>query len=154
MLSHQLAAELSRLYSLEVDAAHAYGNAISLVAAGPVHAELRLFALEHQRHALVLLDALVRLGHAAPEVRPDVKGVVIGALTQPARPLRLEDVLEGIRGNEQLTNSVYAKTLVKPLPRGIVALLHPLAGEERTHLQWAERMIARRVWASHSASHP
>lgn len=154
MLSHQLATELSRLYSLEVEASEAYSRAISLVAAGPVHAELRLFSLEHQRHTLVLLDAMVRLGYAAPDVQPDVKGVVIGALTVPARPLTLEDILEGMRGNEQLTNSVYTKALARPLPRGVLELLRPLAADERTHLEWLERMVSRRVWESGAAGHP
>ncbi len=154
MPSHLLAAELSRLYSLEVEASEAYGRAISLVASGPVNAELRLFSLEHQRHTLVLLDAMVRLGLVAPDVQPDVKGVVIGALTVPARPLTLEDVLEGMRGNEQLTNSVYAKALARPLPRGVLELLRPLAADERLHLDWFERAVARRLWESASTGHP
>jgi hypothetical protein len=154
MLSHQLADELSRLYSLEIDASEAYAKAVALVGGGPVRAELRLFSLEHQRHALVLLDAIVRLGYAAPEAEPDVKGVVIGALTAPARPLTLEDVLEGMRGNEQLANSVYAKALAKPLPRGVLEILRPMAAEERNHLDWLERMVSRRIWESASAGHP
>lgn len=154
MYSFEVAAELAHLYALEIDAAQAYGNAITLVGAGRVHAELRLFSLEHQRHALVLLDAIVRLGHNVPEVEPDVKGVVIGALTAPRRPLDLEDVLGGMRGNEQLTNSVYTKALLKPLPRGIRDILQPLVDEERWHLDWMERMVSRRIWESAAGGHP
>jgi rubrerythrin len=148
------AAELARLYALEIDAAHAYGNAVALVGQGLVHGELRLFGLEHQRHVLVLQGALLRLGAEIPEASPDVKGVVIGALSPPGRPLTLEDVLEGMRGNEQLTGSVYAKTLAKPLPRGLRELLQPLSEEERHHLDWLERMVSRRVWETSYASHP
>jgi hypothetical protein len=154
MYSFEVAAELAHLYALEIDAAQAYANAITLAGAGHVRDELRLFSLEHQRHALVLLDAIIRLGHNVPEVEPDVKGVVIGALTVPQRPLTLEDVLEGMRGNEQLANSVYAKALAKPIPRGVVEILRPMAAEERNHLDWLERMVSRRIWESAFAGHP
>jgi rubrerythrin len=154
MPSYDAATELVRLYSLEVDAAHAYRNAVALVSGGPVHEELRLFALEHQRHVLVLLETLVRLGRNAPEAKPDVKGVLIGALTPPRRPLTLEDVLVGMRANEQLTNTVYAKTLARALPRGLREILDPLVEDERHHLEWMERMVSRRIWEAASASHP
>jgi len=154
MRSIDAAAELARLYSLEIDAAHAYGNAVALVGHGPVHGELRLFGLEHQRHVLILQEALLRLGVEVPEADPDVKGVVIGALSPPRRPLTLEDVLEGMRGNEQLTGSGYAKTLGKPLPRGVRELLKPFSEEERQHLEWLERMVSRRLWETARASHP
>lgn len=154
MRSIDAAAELGRLYALEIDAAHAYGNAVVLVGHGPIHGELRLFGLEHQRHVLVLQEALLRLGAEIPEAAPDVKGVVIGALTAPVRLLTLEDVLEGMRGNEQLTGSVYAKTLARPLPKGLRELLQPLSEEERHHLEWLDRMVSRRVWETSHASHP
>jgi rubrerythrin len=154
MPSIDAAAVLGRLYALEVDAAHAYGCAVSLAPDGAIREELRLFGLEHQRHVLVLLDVLLRLGRDAPDAEPDVKGVVIGALTPPRRPLTLEDVLEGMRGNEHLTGSVYAKALARPLPRGLKELLQPLADDERRHLEWMERMVARRAWETSWASHP
>jgi hypothetical protein len=154
MPSFDASAELGRLYSLEVDAAHAYRNAVALAGPGPVREELRLFALEHQRHVLVLLETLARLGGGAPDAQPDVKGVLIGALTPPRRPLTLEDVLVGMRANEQLTNTVYTKTLARPVPRGLRELIEPLARDERHHLEWMERMVSRRVWESDAASHP
>lgn len=150
----QIVAELSRLYTLEVDAAHAYSVALALVGAGPLHGELRLFGLEHQRHVLALQEALLSLGHHPPEAAPDVKGVVIGALTPPQRPLTLEDVLGGMRGNEQLTSSVYARALAKPFPKGLRDLVQPLHEDERLHLDWMERMVARRIWESAAAGHP
>lgn len=154
MHAFEIAGELSRLYALEIDAAHAYSEALVLVGPGSLHDELRLYGLEHQRHALVLLDAILRLGQRPPEVEPDVKGVVIGALTPPRRRLTLEDVLSGMRGNEQLTNSVYAKVLAKPLPEGIRELVEPLLDDERHHLDWLDRMVSRRVWDMGAGLHP
>jgi hypothetical protein len=151
----QIFAELARLYTLEVEAAHAYAAAVAAVSSGPVQEELSLFGLEHQRHAIELHQAILSLGYNAPEVTPDVKGVVIGALTLPRRRLTLEDVLEGIRGDEQLTNSVYAKALAKPLPAETRELLERLRGDERRHLAWADRMVSRRIWLQAGAdAHP
>lgn len=151
----QIFAELTRLYSLEIDAAQAYAAAVAAVSPGPVHDELSLFGLEHQRHVIELHQAILALGYHAPEVTPDVKGVVIGALTPLRRRLTLEDVLEGIRGNEQLTNTLYAKALASPLPAETRELLERLRSDEQQHLAWAERMVSRRVWLQAGAdAHP
>jgi rubrerythrin len=142
----QIVAELSRLYALEIEAAQAYSAAVASVGPGPVHDELTLFWLEHQRHAIELHQAILELGHNPPLVEPDVKGVVIGALSAPRRRLTLQDVLEGLRGNEQLTNSLYAKALLRPLPPDARDLVERLQADERQHLSWLERMVSRRIW--------
>lgn len=151
----QIVAELSRLYELEVEAAQAYAAAVQAVGHGPVHEELTIFWLEHQRHAIELHQAILALGCNAPAVSPDVKGVVIGALTPLRRRLTLQDVLEGVRGNEQLTNALYAKALAKALPPDVRELVSRLHADEQRHLAWLERMVARRVWeAGREAAHP
>jgi hypothetical protein len=151
MQTPQLVAELTRLYSVEVDAIQAYGAAVALAGPGPIQAELSLFGLEHQRHGILLQEQIVRRGYALPDVEPDVKGVVIGALTWPRRSLTLEDVLDGIRGNEQLTGTLYAKALAKPLPDDVRELLLRIRAEERHHLHWMERALARRPWETEAS---
>jgi hypothetical protein len=153
MQTPQLIAELSRLFSVEVDAVQAYGTAVALVGPGPIQDELALFGLEHQRHAIAVQEQIARRGHHSPDREPDVKGVVIGALTRPQRSLTIEDVLSGIRGNEQLTGSLYAKALAKPLPNEVRELLTRIRAEELHHLDWVERAISRRAWEA-SAAHP
>lgn len=154
MHTPQLIAELSRLFSVEVDAVQAYGMAVALVGPGPIRDELALFGLEHQRHALVLEEQISRRGYHPPDVEPDVKGVVIGALTAPQRRLTIEDVLAGMRGNEQLTGSLYAKALAKKLPDDVREVLARIHVEEQHHLGWIERTISRRPWEASGASHP
>jgi hypothetical protein len=152
MLRSQVISELSRLFSLEMDAVEAY-RAAALHASGALSNELALHGLEHQRHVLDLQEAILALGVHPPEVTPDVKGVVIGALTAPRRKLTDEDVLEAVRGNEQLTNSIYAKVLAKPLPQDVRVVVERARSEERSHLEWAERMLSRGSWAGGPA-HP
>jgi hypothetical protein len=139
--------ELSRLVALEVDAVYAFGaGAAYFGERSPIGAELALFQAEHQRHALELHATIAGLGYSPPEVTPDVKGVVIGALTEPTRPLAAEEVLAAMRGNEQLTGSVWAKALAKPFPASLRPLLARLRDDERRHLEWVERAISRRLW--------
>lgn len=154
MQTPQLIAELSRLFALEVDAVQAYGAAVALVGPGPIQAELELFWLEHQHHALAIQDQIARRGYHPPDVEPDVKGVVIGALTGPRRSLTIEDVLSGIRGNEQLTGSLYAKALAKALPGDVREVLTRIRAEEHHHLDWVERAISRRAWEASGATYP
>jgi hypothetical protein len=154
MSASQVLSDLSRLYALEVEAVQAYATGARAVGFGPIHGELSVFWLEHQRHVLELHRAMLDAGYSPPFVEPDVKGVVIGALTVQRRRLTLEDVLEGLRGNEQLTNRILAKVLAKPLPPEVGALVVRMADEERRHLEWLEQMVARRVWEAGSAAHP
>ncbi len=154
MSNSQIAEELSRLLSLEVDAVHAYSAALGLVSPGPLHDELTLFGLEHQRHAVDLHHEMLKLGHSPPEVTPDVKGVVIGALTPPRRRPTLEELLEAMRGNEQLTNAVFAKVLAKPLPPDTRTFLAGMRAEEQHHLEWVERTLSRRPWESWQQAQP
>lgn len=150
----QIVAELSRLYTLGVEAAQAYAAGVRAVAPGQLHDELAGFWLEHQRHVLELHLALLGRGHGPPEVEPDVKGVVIGALTVPRRRLTLEDVLEGLRGDEQLTNQVYAKVLAAGPPPDVRDLLARLLDDERQHLARLDTLVRRRVWEAGAAARP
>jgi hypothetical protein len=154
MQPSQLLAELVRLYSVEVDAIQAYGAAVALAGPGPIQAELALFGLEHQRHGILLQEELVKRGVSPPDVEPDVKGVVIGALSHPHRSLTIEDVLTGIRGNEQLTGTLYAKALARPLPEEVREVLLRIRAEEQHHLRWVEREIGRRPWEHEGAASP
>jgi hypothetical protein len=144
--------ELSRLVALEVDAVHAYEAAIPTFGLHtPIGQELQIFKLEHQRHAIDLHATIADFGYSPPEVVPDVKGVVIGALTAPARPLEPEEVLVAMRGNEQLTGSVWAKALAKPFPASLRAMLERAREDERHHLEWIERTLSKRLWEQQGA---
>jgi hypothetical protein len=149
MQTPQLVAELTRLFAVEVDAVQAYGAAVALVGPGPIQDEL-----EHQRHALLVQEQIVARGFRLPDVEPDVKGVVIGALTHPQRSLTVEDVLAGIRGNEQLTGTLYAKALARGLTGEARDVIARIRAEEHHHLAWVERALARRAWEAGQYANP
>jgi hypothetical protein len=150
----QIAAELSRLIHLEIDAVEAYRAAIEAAGPGAIATELGYFHLEHQRHAVELCEAMLRLGYSPPSVEPQVKGCVIGALTPPRPPRGAGDVLVALRGNEQLSSSLYAKVLARNLPAGIRQLIDRGREDERRHLDWVERALSRRAWERPAMARP
>lgn len=153
MKHDQIRTELSRLVQLETDELAAYDAAVALAPAGPVRDELQLFRLEHQRHALALTSLFLQLRESPPEVEPDVKGVVIGALTPPRAPASAAELLGALRGNEQLSGSIYAKALARPFPEPVLDFLRRARDEERRHLEWIERTLSRLgPWPAHA--HP
>lgn len=150
----EMITELSRLVQLEADEASAYDAAVAMVPAGPLRDELSLFRLEHQRHLLALHDLFLKLRHSPPEVEPDVHGVVIGALTPPRPPSSATELLTALRGNEQLSCSLYAKAIARPFPAAVQEVLVRIHGEERHHLDWIERALSRLGGWSGASAHP
>ena len=152
-MSEDVIQELSRLLQLEADEITACRSAILALGPGARRDELALHASEHQRHALAILELFLRLKRTPPDVEPDVKGVVIGALTPPRPRLTEAEVLEAVRGNEQLAGSIYAKALLRPLPEDVRAVLEAARADERRHLAWVERALSRSGAWSGSAVH-
>ncbi len=148
MRQQEIIEELEKLYQLDIDAIAAYDAAINAVGPGAISRELSVFQIDHQRHVLELAQAFMGLGRNPPEVKPDVKGGVIGAITAVRSRLGPEQALLAMRGNEQLTNTVYAKALAKPLPPGLLEIVRRNQGDEQRHLAWIERAIDTRLWES------
>lgn len=153
-MSDDLIRELSRLFQLEADEVTACRSAVRSIPAGPARDELALHGVEHERHALALLELFLGMGRTPPEVEPDVKGVVIGALTPPRARLSETEVLEAVRGNEQLAGSVYAKVLAHRFPDDVRRVLEDARGDERRHLDWVERALSRAGAWSGAAARP
>jgi hypothetical protein len=130
-----------RLYGLEVNAALAYGKALEAVEAGPIREELRHLGLEHQRHAIALLEAEVRRGHLAPEAVPDAEGPGAGARRAT---LTAQEVLEAMRDREEHTRSAYARSLGATLPGETREILQALEEDERRYLDSMDRTMGRR----------
>ncbi len=154
MTQQEIVDELTKLVQLDVDAIAAYDACISAVGGGLIASELSLFKIDHQRHVLEVSQKVLALGRTPPEVKPDVKGGIIGALTAIRSRFGPEQALQAMRGNEQLTNAVYAKALAKPFPDDILDVVRRGANDEQRHLAWIERAIDQRLWEGYGASAP
>lgn len=152
MFSSQLVTELTRLLTMEVDAARAYANAVGLLGPGPIREELALIGREHQAHADAVRDEISFRGYLPPEPVSQLEGFVLGG-GAPAGPPGPEEALAAVVRNEQLASSMYAKVLAKGPPDGALELLERLRGESERHRAWAGRALAARAWESGGA-HP
>jgi hypothetical protein len=146
MTNQEIAAELSALVQLDVDAVLAYDRAIGAIGDGGVARQLAEFKLDHQRHIVELSHVLLDMGVKPAQAKPDVKGAILGAMTGLRSRLGTEQALQAMRTNEQLTTSRYASALAKPFPAEALEVIRRGDADERRHLAWIERALDERPW--------
>lgn len=151
MTNQEIAGELAALVQLDVDAVLAYDRAIGAMGEGLVARELAAFKLDHQRHVLELSQLLLGMGIPPPQVKPDLKGSLLGSLTGLRSRFGTEQALQAMRANEQLTTSSYARALAKPFPEDVLAVVRRGDADERRHLAWIERALDERPWEADEA---
>ncbi|BDG06975.1 ferritin-like domain-containing protein [Anaeromyxobacter paludicola] len=147
MQAREITEQLRELIQLDVDAVHAYDQALRALEPTPaVQGTLAEFRLDHQRHVLELSQALLRMGENPPAFSSDMKGFVLEGVTALRGLTGPEGALKAMRGNEQLTNAVYATVLAKPLPAEILAIVRRAYADEQRHLAYIESALDGRVW--------
>jgi hypothetical protein len=153
MTDQEIVAELVSLAQLDVDAVVAYDRAISAMGEGTVARELSAFKVDHERHIVDISQALLAMGKTAPQLKPDLKGSILGTMTGLWSRLGTAQALQAMRTNEQLTTSSYARALAKPFPEHLLAIIRRGDADERRHLAWIERALDQRSWEAEEA-HP
>lgn len=147
MMDTQAVIALMRdLMHLDVDAIHAYDQAIKNIEVASARAELERFRGDHERHVTELSAAIVDLGGEAPAIRRDFKGFFIEGMTALRAAMGTEQSLKAMVTNEKLTNREYDRAAKMNLPPEIDALIRRNQSDERHHLQAIEDAIARRIW--------
>ena len=152
MTDAEIAAELTQLVQLDVDAVLAYDRALAALGDGGVGRTLASFKLDHQRHVLDLSAALLGMGVEPPPAQPDLKGSILGGVTAVRAWLGTAQALEAMRTNEQLTTSSYARALAKPFPDPVLEIVRRGDADERRHLAWIERALDQRLWEADEAA--
>ncbi len=134
------------LVHLDVDAIHAYDQAIKNIDVPSVRTELERFKADHERHVTDLSAAITELGGESPAIRRDFKGFFIEGMTALRAAMGTEQSLKAMAVNERLTNREYDKAASMALPPSIDALIRRNQSDEKRHLQYIEDAITRRVW--------
>jgi rubrerythrin len=148
MTNQEIAADLSELVQLDLDAVLAYDRALEGIDAAHVSNALVGFKLDHQRHILELSKLLLDRGVKPPDAKPDMKGTILGGVTGLRARFGTEQALKAMRPNEELTTSTYARMLAKPFPDDVLEVVRRNAADEQRHLAWIERAIDQRLWES------
>jgi uncharacterized protein (TIGR02284 family) len=150
MDTREVCDKLNDLIKLDVDAVHAYDQAIEACVIDEVRDRLTEFRGDHDRH-IRDLSAQVRALGAEPEVRRDWKGFFIEGFTAIASQGD-HSALLAMRGNEELTNRTYERALdMQDLTPEVRSLLERNFSDEQRHLSWIKNQLDARVWEQRAA---
>jgi uncharacterized protein (TIGR02284 family) len=146
MESNEMIKKLSSLVQLDIDAIHAYDQALEKIDFPVIHKQLTRFKSDHQRHVESLSDAIRRFGGEPPTFSPDFKGFLIQGFTALRSISGTEGALKAMKTNEMLTNSTYDDALSWDFPSDVREIIVRNREDERQHLQYIERAIEDRTW--------
>ncbi len=150
MNTREVCDKLNDLIKLDVDAVHAYDQAISACVIDEVKDRLTEFRGDHDRHIRDLSQCVRTLG-GTPEVERDWKGFFIEGFTAIASQGD-HSALLAMRGNEELTNRKYQNALnLTNLTPEVRSLLERNFSDEQRHLQWIRSQLDARVWERKAA---
>ncbi len=138
--------KLSRLMQLDVDAIHAYEQAIEKIEHASIKETITRFREAHKTHVLQLKAAISQLGGQPPAETPDLKGYLIEGFTALRSVTGTEGALKALQGNEQLTNKRYREALDWEVPTEISKLIEKNHQDEQEHLRYIERSLENKVW--------
>jgi uncharacterized protein (TIGR02284 family) len=135
---------LNDLIHLDIDAVHAYRQAIGACEIAEVKTQLASFMADHEQHVTRLEGAVRTLG-GVPAAGRDLKGFFIEGFTAVmSRGDR--SALIAMRGNEEITTRRYEAAARANLATEIRALIEKNHQDEVRHLAWIKDAIDRKVW--------
>jgi uncharacterized protein (TIGR02284 family) len=135
---------LNDLIRLDVDAIHAYSQAIDACKRAEIRDKLSEFRAEHEGHIEVLSGEVQSLG-GTPDVRKDFKGLLVEGFAAIVSQGDASALL-AMRANEEITTRTYQHALEKDPPPGILAVVTNAFADERRHLGWIKSAIDRKIW--------
>jgi uncharacterized protein (TIGR02284 family) len=132
------------LIQLDIDAVHAYGQAIDNIEDSVVRGRLLEFQNDHERHIRELSQLVRDQGGTPIEHKRDFKGFLIEGMTAIRSATGTKGALKAMKTNELLTNRKYEKALEEALPPRVRDLILRNRDDERRHLQYIETCLTGR----------
>jgi len=136
--------QLEKLIQLDVDATHAYDQAIKNVGEQPIKDKLILFQGDHRRHVDLLSAKVVELGGTPPEFASDFKGFFISGFTALRSLTGTKGALEAMETNEKLTTSKYQEAAKLGWPSDISTIIQSNLADEQRHLSFVREALSSR----------
>ena len=146
-----VAENLGSLVQLDIDAVHAYDQAIKRIEVSTVREQLVRFRGDHERHITELSDYIRSIGEEPPEYSRDFKGFLIEGFTAIRSSTGTEGALKAMKSNEQKTNKDYNEALSWELPAEARTIVQRNYDDERRHLRYVEQCLDQCVWETASA---
>jgi rubrerythrin len=142
MTRDEILNQLEKLIQLDVDATHAYDQAIKNVDEQVIKDKLVLFQGDHRRHIDLLSAKVLELGGTPPELTSDFKGFVITGFTALRSLTGTKGALEAMETNERLTSSKYQDAAKLVWPTDLSSLIQSNLADEQRHLSFVREAIA------------
>ena len=136
MNEKDLITALSNLVQLDIDAVHAYNQALKEIDDSIIRDRLLEFQEEHRVRIDTLSRLIAELGGKPPEQSKDFKGYVIEAFAAIRSFTGLKGALKGIKITEEITNRHYGEVVSWEAPSGIKESLRQYFSEEKVHLDY------------------
>ena len=136
MKEKELIAALSSLVQLDIDAAHAYDQAVKEIDDAIIRNRLLKFQKEHRLHIDGLSSQIVALGGQPPDHTQNFKGYVIKAFTAIQSVAGMKGALRAIKATEEITNRYYGEVVSWEAPSEVKEMLRTYFSEEKIHLDY------------------
>lgn len=133
--------QLEKLIQLDVDATHAYDQAIKNVNEPIIKDKLIQFQADHRKHIDLLSAKMLELGGTPPELTSDFKGFLISGFTALRSMTGTKGALEAMESNERLTTSRYEDASKLDLPVDISAIVRANYADEQRHLTFIREAL-------------
>lgn len=145
MDNREIAKKISSLAQLDIDAVHAYKEAIEKVEDLQVRENLARYREDHERHISELSAEIRRLGETPPDFSPDFKGFLIQGFTSLRSMTGTQGALNAMHTNEKLTNKTYKEASSWNLPTDIQTIIDLAYKDERHHLEYIETKLNQKA---------
>jgi uncharacterized protein (TIGR02284 family) len=132
---------LEKLIHLDVDATHAYDQAIKNVNEQVIKDKLIQFQADHRKHIDLLSAKVLELGGTPPELTSDFKGFIISGFTALRSLTGTKGALEAMETNERLTTSRYEEACKRDFPVDILSILQSNYADEQRHLSFVREAL-------------
>lgn len=143
-MNEEACSKLNDLIHLDIDAIHAYRQAIDACTVAEVRDNLTAFMGDHERHVAELQGAVRALG-GVPAEGKDLKGFFIEGFTAIAS-MGDQSALMAMRANEELTTRRYDAARKAGLTPEALVIVERNYTDEVRHLDWIKAAIDRKIW--------
>ena len=143
--------QLKGLVRIDLDAVHAYGQALDAINIPEVRRRLTDCRDDHERHVAELSLVLRRMGEEPPvAAAPNANGFLIQGYTAVRAAMGTAGALRAMKANEVLSNAIYGRAWELDWPADIAPIIARHRRDERHHFAYIDAALRTRVWERES----
>ncbi|MDD5203957.1 MAG: DUF2383 domain-containing protein [Desulfobacterales bacterium] len=142
----EITKKLNSLIQLDIDAIHAYEQAMKNINEVFIRDQLAEFRNDHHRHFRELSAVVQGMGGSPPDYSPDFKGFLIQGFTAMRSVTGTEGALKAMESNEKLTNKTYEEASSWDLPLDAISLVRSNFDDEKLHIRYIQTSLRDRIW--------